>query len=104
MGVTTAARSPALPDVPTIAESGGLAGFDVSSWAGIVLPARTPKDVVSRVHREIIKALQSPDMVSRLSAEGANPVGNSPDEFAAFIKSELAMWAKAVKQAGTQID
>jgi tripartite-type tricarboxylate transporter receptor subunit TctC len=104
LGVTTAARSTALPDVPTIAESGGLAGFDVSSWAGIVLPARTPKDVVARVHREIIKALQSPDMVSRLSAEGANPVGNSPDEFATFIKSELAMWAKAVKQAGTQLD
>jgi tripartite-type tricarboxylate transporter receptor subunit TctC len=104
LGVTTAARSPALPEVPTIAESGGLAGFDVSSWAGIVLPAHTPKDVVTRVHREIVKALNSPDMLSRLSAEGANPVGNSPDQFAAFIKSELAMWAKAVKQAGTQID
>ncbi len=104
LGVTTAARSPALPDVPTVAESGGLKGFDVSSWAGIVMPARTPNDVVQRMHGEIVKVLNSPDMRGRLSAEGANPVGNTPDQFSMFIKAELAMWAKAVKQAGTQLD
>lgn len=104
LGVTTASRSPAMPDVPTIAESGGVKGFDVSSWAGMVAPARTPRDVVVRLHGEIVKAIESPDLRSRLTAEGANPVGSTPDQFGAFIRSELAMWARAVKQSGTQLD
>ncbi len=104
LAVTTGKRSPALPDVPTVAESGGLKGFDVSSWAGFVGPARLPKDVLARLHGEIVKVLHGPDMRGRLTAEGAEPVGNMPDAFGAFIKSELAMWAKAVKQSGTQLD
>lgn len=102
--VTTGKRSPALPDVPTVAEAGGLTGFDISSWAGVVGPARMPRHVVQRLHREIVGVITSPDLRDRLAAEGAEPVGNTPEAFAAFIKSELAMWSKAVKQAGAQLN
>jgi tripartite-type tricarboxylate transporter receptor subunit TctC len=101
--VTTAKRSPALPDVPSIAES-GLAGFDVSSWAGVVAPAKTPRPVVTKLNDEIRRVLQAKDMRDRLAAEGANPVGSTPEEFAAFLKMEVAQWGTAVKTAGAQID
>ena len=101
--VTTAKRSPALPEVPTIAES-GLPGFDISSWAGLMAPAGTPKSVVLMLNAATVKALASPDMRERLAGEGAEPVGNTPEQFAAFVKAELAKWAQAIKQAGAQID
>ena len=101
--VTTAKRSPALPEVPTIAES-GLPGFDISSWAGLMAPAGTPKSVVLMLNAASVKALASPDMRERLAGEGAEPVGNTPEQFAAFVKAELAKWAQAIKQAGAQID
>jgi len=101
--VTTAKRSPALPEVPTIAES-GLPGFDVSSWAGLMAPAGTPKAVVQKLNTATVKALANPDMRARLAGEGAEPVGNTPEQFAAFVKVELAKWALAIKQAGAQID
>jgi len=103
-GVTTAKRSPAVPEVPTVAEAGSLPGFNISSWAGVVAPAGTPKAVIERLHAALVQVLNSPEMRERLAREGAEPVANRPDEFAAFIKSELAMWSKAVKQAGAQID
>ena len=101
--VTTAKRSPALPDVPTIAES-GLPGFDVSSWAGLMAPAGTPRGVVQKLNAATVKALADTDMRERLASEGAEPVGNTPEQFAAFVKIELAKWARAIKQAGAQID
>ena len=101
--VTTAKRSPALPEVPTIAES-GLPGFDISSWAGLMAPAGTPKSVVLMLNAATVKALASHDMRERLAGEGAEPVGNTPEQFAAFVKAELAKWAQAIKQAGAQID
>jgi tripartite-type tricarboxylate transporter receptor subunit TctC len=104
VAVTTAKRSPALPDVPTVAKAGGLNVFAVSSWAGVVAPARTPAPVVDRLHKELVKVLTSPEMRERLARDGAEPVANTPGEFAAFIASELAMWAIAVKQAGAQLD
>ena len=101
--VTTAKRSPALPEVPSIAEA-GLAGFDVSSWAGVVAPAKTPRAIVTKLNDEIRRIVQAKDMRDRLAAEGANPVGNLPEEFAAFLKAEVAQWSKAVKAAGAQVD
>ena len=101
--VTTAKRSPALPDTPSIAEA-GLAGFDVSSWAGVVVPAKTPRAIVTRLNDEIRRVVQAKEMRDRLAAEGANPVGNTPEEFAAFLKAEVAQWSKAVKAAGAQVD
>jgi tripartite-type tricarboxylate transporter receptor subunit TctC len=103
LAVTTAVRSPALPDVPTIAES-GLPGFDVSSWAGLVAPAGIPKPVVAKLHRELVGALKQPLLSQRLSAEGAPPIGSTPEEFARFIREESVKWAAAVKQAGAQVE
>ena len=102
LAVTTAKRSPALPNTPAVAES--LPGFDVSSWAGLVAPARTPQAIVSRLQKETVKVITSPELRERLAAEGAEPVGNTPEQFHAFIRAELDKWAKAVKQSGARID
>jgi tripartite-type tricarboxylate transporter receptor subunit TctC len=92
-----------LPDVPTIAES-GVPGYAATQWYGILAPAATPKPVVEKLNVEIVNAVNRPDVRARLEAEGAEPVGNTPAEFAAFIKSELALWAKVVKESGATID
>jgi tripartite-type tricarboxylate transporter receptor subunit TctC len=98
LGVTSARRSAALPDVPTIAES-GVAGFASSSWQGFFVPARTPRDIVDRIQRETAKVLQAPDVRGRLAALSYEPVGSTPQEFAAYFRSELARFAGVVKQA-----
>ena len=102
LGVTTPKRSPAAPEIPAIAES--LPGFDVSSWAGLVAPAGTPRSIVARLNAETVKVITSREVREILAKEGAEPVGNTPEEFSAFIRTEVGKWAKAVKQAGAQID
>ena len=103
IAVTTAKRASALPNVPTIAES-GVPGFDISTWYGIWAPAGTPKEIVNRLSGEIAKIVKIPDVRERLAGLGAEPVGNSPDEFAAYCRSELAKWAKIVKASGATVD
>jgi tripartite-type tricarboxylate transporter receptor subunit TctC len=103
LAVTTKSRSPALPDVPTVAES-GLAGYDVSSWAGVVVPAGTPKAVIAALHKDITGVLKEPALNAKLSAEGAPPIGSTPDEFSRFMQGELVKWAAAVKQSGARVD
>jgi tripartite-type tricarboxylate transporter receptor subunit TctC len=98
LGVTSARRSAALPDVPTIAES-GVAGFASSSWQGFFVPARTPRDIVDLIQRETAKVLQAPDVRARLAVLSYEPVGSTPQEFAAYYGSELARFAGVVKQA-----
>jgi tripartite-type tricarboxylate transporter receptor subunit TctC len=98
LGVTSARRSAALPDVPTIAES-GVAGFASSSWQGFFVPARTPRDIVDRIQRETAQVLQAPDVRGRLAALSYEPVGSTPQEFEAYFRSELARFAGVVKQA-----
>ncbi len=104
--VTTAARSPSFPELPTMAEAGGkdLAGFDVSTWFGVLAPAGTPQQVVDRLNGEFRKALASADMRERLARMGAEPGPNSPAEFTAFIRSELAKYEKVVKFSGARVD
>jgi tripartite-type tricarboxylate transporter receptor subunit TctC len=103
VAVTNPKRSPVVPNVPTVAES-GLPGFEALQWFGVFVPAGTPKDVVSRLHGEIIKLLKFPDVRERLASLGAEVVGNSPEQFAAFQKADSAKWAKVVKQSGAKID
>ena len=104
LGVTSAQRSAALPDVPTVAEAGPLKGYEASSWFGLLAPAATPPDVVNRLQRETAKALGSAAVKERLLAAGAIPSGNSPAEFGAFIDTEVKKWAAVVKTAGAKID
>ena len=106
LAVTSAQRSAALPDVPTVEEAGGpaLKGFEASSWFGLLAPAGTPADVVQRIQQEVAKALASPAVKERLLAQGAIPGGNTPAEFAGLIDSEHRKWAQVVKASGAKVD
>jgi tripartite-type tricarboxylate transporter receptor subunit TctC len=99
LGVTGAKRSNAAPEVPTIAEA-GLPGYEATQWFGMLAPAATPREIITRLHAEITRALRDGDVRRRLEADGAEPVGSKPEEFAAYLRSETAKWAKVVKAAG----
>jgi tripartite-type tricarboxylate transporter receptor subunit TctC len=103
IGVTSVRRSALLPDVPTIAES-GVRGYEVTGWYGVFVPAATPRPIVTRLNREIVRILKLPDVSERFTAEGAELVGNTPEEFAAYIRSEIAKWSKVVKLSGARED
>ncbi len=102
IAVTTLARSPALPEVPPVADT--LKGFSIDTWWGLVAPAGTPKDVIDRLSAAFIEALKSPETKTRFAALLAEPVGNTPEEFGAFMKSELAKYEKVVKASGAKVD
>jgi len=103
LAVTTVKRSTLLPDVPTLAES-GLPDYQSGSWYGVMAPAGTPRPIIDRLHRTIVKALQQPDVVQRLGAEGAEVIGSTPEEFAAHLKTELARVAAVVRASGIKIE
>lgn len=103
LAITTRARSAALPDLPTLAES-GLPGYDFSSWYALMVPAGTARQIVVRLHAETVKALKQPDLQQRLANEGCEAVGSTPDELAAYIKLEMARWATVVKASGMQVE
>jgi tripartite-type tricarboxylate transporter receptor subunit TctC len=99
LAVTGPQRTPAFPDIPTVAES-GFPGFEVTTWGGIVAPAGIPRAVLGRLHEEVRKAGKAPTLVERYAALGATPVTSaSPEEFATFIRNEFAKWAKVIKSA-----
>ena len=106
LAVTSAQRSPALPDVPTVEEAGGpaLKGFEASSWFGLLAPAGTPPEIVNRIQQEVAKSLGTPAMKEKLLAQGAIPSGNSPADFAKHIDREHTKWAKVVKDSGAKVD
>jgi tripartite-type tricarboxylate transporter receptor subunit TctC len=103
IAVTSAQRSPALPDVPTVNEQ-GYSGFDDLTWVGFFAPAGTPAEVVNRLNAELNRAFASPDVRDRLSALGLESRQNSPADFAAFLREEVPKWAKAVKDSGAKAD
>lgn len=98
LAVANAARSPAMPEVPTVAES-GLAGFEVPSWFGVLAPAATPREIINRLHAEITKILRTQEVRDRLAADGAEVIANTPEQFAAYIKSEIVKWGKVIRDA-----
>jgi tripartite-type tricarboxylate transporter receptor subunit TctC len=101
--VTTAARSPAFPELPTFAES-GLKGYEVTTWYAILAPKGTPSDIVNKLYSAVVKVLKTPDMKQRLEQFGAEPGGMPPDQFAGFIRSETAKWSKVVKESKATVD
>jgi tripartite-type tricarboxylate transporter receptor subunit TctC len=98
-----AQRAAAAPDLPTVAES-GLPGFAVTNWVGFFAPAKTPPEIVQRWNAETLKIMQTPEMQARLLNEGARFIPMSPEQFAAFVKSEIAKWAPVVKASGARVD
>jgi len=103
LAVTTSRRSELAPDLPTVIES-GLPGFDISTWFGIFVPAATPRDVVDRLHGEFTRALAQPDVREKMLNLGAEPVGNRPEEFAAFIRGEAEKYAQVIRASGAKVD
>ena len=101
LAVTSAKRTPLLPDVPTLAEA-GVPGVEAAAWHGVLAPAGTPPAIVNKLNAEIVKVLKSPEMTQRLAANGLDPIGSSPQEFADFIASENVKWAKVVKASGAK--
>jgi tripartite-type tricarboxylate transporter receptor subunit TctC len=103
LGVTSTRRSAAFPELPTIAES-GFPGYVVDNWYGVAAPAKTPRVVLAKLHAELVRALRSPEVDERLRKEGAEPVGNAPDEFTGIVASDLQRWRKHVKEAGIKVE
>jgi tripartite-type tricarboxylate transporter receptor subunit TctC len=103
LGVLGAKRSPLLPDVPTIAES-GVPGYELTNWFGLLVPAGTARQLITRINGAVVKVLQQPDVRERLVAMGADVVGNSPEEFGTFMQAESTKWAKVVKDANIRAE
>lgn len=103
LAVTSAKRSLLLPEEPTMKEA-GCPGVELAEWQGVLAPARTPKEIVAKLDSEFVRTLHLPEIKNRLSSQGAEPVGSTPEEFAAFIKAEMVRWAKVVKASGARAD
>jgi tripartite-type tricarboxylate transporter receptor subunit TctC len=103
LAITSARRAAALPQLPTVAES-GVPGYEASQWYGIVVPARTPVQVIDRLNAECVKIIQASDLTARLVSEASIPAGTTPQQFASYFKEEIAKWAKAVKLSGARVE
>jgi tripartite-type tricarboxylate transporter receptor subunit TctC len=101
LGVASARRLPLFPELPTIME-GGVKGYEATQWYGVLAPAGTPRPIVDRLNAALVKALQSADVRERLAAEAGEPVGNTPEQFHAYIQQEIARWAPVIKASGAK--
>jgi tripartite-type tricarboxylate transporter receptor subunit TctC len=102
IAVTTPKRVPAMPDIPAVAEA--LPGFEVVGWYGVIAPAKLPATIVSRLHAELVRILNQPDIRERILFDGSEPVGNSPEEFTRYMHADLAKWDKVVKESGAKLN
>jgi len=99
LGITSLQRSAAAPDIPTVSEA-GVPGFESLQWYGALVPAQTPREVVARLHLELVRVLALPEIRERLLIDGIDPIGDTPEHFAGYIREELVKWAKVAKAAG----
>ncbi len=104
LAVTSRQRSAALPNVPTIEEAAGLKGLDATAWFGLPAPAGTPREAVNKVHQDVVKALAPAEMREKFAAQGAVPVGDTPEQFTAFIRREIDKWTRVVQFSGAKVD
>jgi tripartite-type tricarboxylate transporter receptor subunit TctC len=103
LGVTSMKRTAAAPEIPTLDEQ-GLKGFETGSWFGVALPAGAPREIITKLHAEVVRIIKLPEVTERIAAEGAEFIGNTPEEYTAFIKDEIAKWGKVVKMSGAKVD
>lgn len=103
IGVTGAQRSSAFPEVPTIADS-GMPGYEATNWYGVMVPAKTPRDVIVKLHAELVRILQLPDVRNRFHEQGGDVTPSTPEQFAAFISREIPKWTKIVRESGARVD
>ena len=103
LAVTSAKRFPSAPELPTVSES-GVPGYDATSWYGLMAPAGTPRDIITRLNAEAVKIMRHPEMREKFIASGVDPVGSTPEQFGAFIRSEIEKWGKVVKATGMRIE
>jgi tripartite-type tricarboxylate transporter receptor subunit TctC len=103
LGVTSAQRASGAPDIPTVAES-GIPGYEAAQWFGVLAPAGTSREIVNTLRAEIVRVLQLPEVRTRLSGDGAEPVGNTPEEFAAYMRAETLKWVKVVRDSNIRAD
>ena len=103
LGVTGAKRATVAPDIPTIAEA-GVPGYEVLQWYGVLAPANTPRDIIARLHAGTVRALQDPQIRQRIVGDGGEPVGNTPDEFAAILRADYKKWGDVIRKAGIRVD
>jgi tripartite-type tricarboxylate transporter receptor subunit TctC len=103
LAVTGAQRSPMVPDIPTIAES-GVPGYDVTTWYGLMVPAGTPKEIIARLHAASVNALGHPEVKKRFAPTDLEPTSSTPQQFGAYMRSEVAKWAKVIKESGMRAD
>lgn len=103
LAVTTAKRSRAMPDLPTMAEA-GVKGYEVAGWYGVVGPAKLPRPIVTRLNQEIVRALRMPDVAEKMAADGSEPMGTTPEQFGAHIKAEVAKWRDLIQKSGIRAD
>lgn len=104
IAVSSEKRIPSLPDTPTVGETAGLQGFVTGSWQGILAPSRTPADLVAKINSEVVRIINQPDIREKLSATGAFPIGNSPQQFGEWLTSEKERWARLIKDTGFKLD
>ena len=103
LAVTSAQRSPLVPDLPTVSES-GVSGYEAGPWYGLLVPTGTPREAVSRLNAEMLKVVKLPDVKERMAAQGLTPLNSTPDEFGAYVRSEVEKWGKVVKAIGMRVD
>jgi tripartite-type tricarboxylate transporter receptor subunit TctC len=103
LGITSIKRNEYAPDLPTHDES-GMKGYEVTAWFGVLAPTGTPQAVISKIHADVVKAVAMPDVRERFLTQAAEPVGNTPEEFGAFIRAETEKWSKVIKRSGAKVD